>query len=100
MTHRSRYAVATNRKTVIDLLVLDAQNPRSILYHLAEMREQATHLSEAVGKGSASAFSTAIARIHSEIAVLAPETLDTASLQKLGKQIETLSDVLSAEYLT
>jgi uncharacterized alpha-E superfamily protein len=100
MTHRSRYAVATNRKTVIDLLVFDAQNPRSIIYHLAEMREQAAHLSEAVGKGAASAFSSAVAEVHSAIAPLTPETLDTAALQKFGKDIETLSDVLSAEYLT
>ena len=50
MTHRSRYAVATTRNTVIDLLVFDAQNPRSLLYHLAEIRDQAAQLSEAVGK--------------------------------------------------
>ena len=34
MTHRRRYAVATNRETVVDLLALDALNPRSVLYQL------------------------------------------------------------------
>jgi uncharacterized circularly permuted ATP-grasp superfamily protein/uncharacterized alpha-E superfamily protein len=100
MTHRSRYAVATNRKTVIDLLVFDAQNPRSILYHLAEVRDQASQLSEAVGKGPMSDFSRAVLQTHAELAVLTPETLDTAALQKVGDAIAKLSDVLSAEYLT
>ena len=100
MTHRSRYAVATNRKTVIDLLVFDAQNPRSILYHLAEVRDQAAQLSEAVGKGPMSDFSRAVLHTHAELAVLTPETLNTKALLSLGTEIEKLSDVLSAEYLT
>ena len=100
MTHRSRYAVATNRKTVIDLLVFDAQNPRSVLYHLAEIRDQAAQLSESVGKGPMSDFSRAVLHTHAELAVLTPETLDTAALLSLGTEIEKLSDVLSAEYLS
>jgi len=100
MTHRSRYAVATNRKTVIDLLGLDAQNPRSILYHLAEVRDQAAQLSGAVGKVSMSDFSRVVSQMHAALAARAPETLDTATLTTLADEIEKLSDVLSAEYLT
>lgn len=100
MTHRSRYAVATNRKTVVDLLVFDAQNPRSIIYHLAEIRDQAARLSEAVGKGPASDFLRAVSQAHGDLARLTPETLDTAALNRAGEAIAKLSDVLSDEYLT
>ena len=100
MTHRSRYAVATNRKTVVDLLVFDAQNPRSIMYHLAEIRDQAGQLSEAVGKGPASDFLRAVSHVHGALAALTPETLDTAALNKAGEAIAGLSDALSDEYLT
>ena len=34
MTHRRRYAVATSRETVIDLLALDPLNPRSVIHQL------------------------------------------------------------------
>jgi hypothetical protein len=57
-------------------------------------------LSEAVGKGPMSDFSRAVLQTHAELAVLTPETLDTAALQKAGEAIAKLSDVLSAEYLT
>ena len=40
MSHRRRYSISTTRETVIDLLAMDTVNPRSILYHLAELREQ------------------------------------------------------------
>ena len=39
MSHRRRYAVATSRETVVDLLALDTLNPRSVLYHLGEMHD-------------------------------------------------------------
>ena len=39
MSHRRRYAVTTTRETVVDLLALDTLNPRSVLYHLTEIRE-------------------------------------------------------------
>ena len=34
ISHRRRYAVATNRETVMDLLALDSLNPRSVLHQL------------------------------------------------------------------
>lgn len=100
MTHRSRYAVSSNRKTVIDLLALDAQNPRSVLYHLAELREHAEQLATVLGKGPLSAFSHAVRLAHADLAAGSPETLDTAGLEALGDNIARLSDVLSSEYLT
>ena len=39
MSHRRRYAVTTTRETVVDLLALDTLNPRSVLYHLTEIRD-------------------------------------------------------------
>ena len=99
MTHRSRYAVATNRNTVIDLLALDAQNPRSILYHLAEIRDQAAHLADAVGKHASSELSRAVVQAHDDLAAYMPETLNTPALWQIGGEIAQLSSVLSSEYL-
>ena len=100
MTHRSRYSMATNRQTVIDLLALDAHNPRSILYHLAEIQEQSEQLAAAVGKSSMSAFSHAVLMAHTDLAASTPDTLETDGLRALGHTVAKLSDVLSSEYLT
>src|SRR5690606_39036269 len=96
MTHRSRYAVATNRKTVVDLLGLDAQNPRSILYHLTEMRDHAMHLSETLSKGGMSDLSRALLRTYADLAARTPETLDTEALAKISNEIAAVSDILSS----
>jgi uncharacterized alpha-E superfamily protein len=99
MTHRSRYAVSTSRKTVVDLLGLDAQNPRSILYHLTEMRDHAMHLSETLSQGGMSDLSRALLRTFADLAARTPETLDTAALAKIRDEIAALSDILSSSYL-
>ena len=46
MTHRRRYSVETNRNTVIDLLALDGDNPRSIVFQVETLREQQALLPE------------------------------------------------------
>jgi uncharacterized alpha-E superfamily protein len=100
MTHRSRYVVATSRKTVIDLLALDAENPRSILYHLAELRSHAEQLAASVSRPEAQSFLHGVLRVHAELASVTAETLDTAGLNRLHDSIAGLSDVLTGEYLT
>lgn len=100
MTHRSRYAVATTRNTVIDLLALDAQNPRAILYHLAELREHAAELSKAVGREKMSDLLVAVMTVHGELAALAPDAVDSTALDRIADEIGRLSDVLTSEYLT
>jgi uncharacterized alpha-E superfamily protein len=99
MTHRRRYAVATNRNTVIDLLGLDAMNPRSILYHIAELRDQAAYLPGADARGQMSALSRAVLQIHTELVVRTPESLDTATLLQIRASIAGLSDILTAAYM-
>jgi uncharacterized alpha-E superfamily protein len=100
MTHRSRYVVASSRRTVIDLLALDAENPRSILYHLAELRSHAEQLAASVSRPDAQSFLHGVLRIHAELAAATPETLDTVGLNRLHDSISGLSDVLTGEYLT
>ena len=100
MTHRSRYVVATSRKTVIDLLALDAENPRSILYHLAELRRHAEQLAASVSRPDAQSFLHGVLRVHAELAAVSPEALDTAGLNRLHDSIAGLSGLLTGEYLT
>jgi uncharacterized alpha-E superfamily protein len=99
MTHRRRYAVATNRDTVVDLLALDAMNPRAVLYQLAEVKAHVATLPGAEVNGQLSALSRAVLRLHTALAVRSPESLDGAALDALGADVAELSELLSEAYL-
>ncbi len=76
MSHRRRYAVTTTRETVLDLLGLDTLNPRSILYHLTEVRDHTAFLPDATANGQMSALSRAVLQTHTHLAVQTPDTCD------------------------
>ena len=99
MTHRRRYAVATNRETVIDLLALDEMNPRSVQCQLGVIRELVDDLPGAIVNGQMSALSRAALKTHTALAVLTPETLNSAALARTCEEIAGLSDLLTAAYL-
>ena len=54
MSHRRRYALTTTRETVVDLLALDAMNPRAVLYQLGEIKEHVGFLPDAEVNGQLS----------------------------------------------
>jgi uncharacterized circularly permuted ATP-grasp superfamily protein/uncharacterized alpha-E superfamily protein len=99
MSHRRRYAVTTTRETVVDLLALDTLNPRSIAYHLGEVKEHVAFLPEATVNGQMSALSRAVLQLHTGLAVRLPEDLGSAELRALIGEIEALSDLISQTYL-
>jgi uncharacterized alpha-E superfamily protein len=98
ITHRQRYAVTSSRESVVDLLALDAQNPRAILFHLTELRDQADQLTEGP-KGHLTEFARRVLAVHTRAALHAPQTLDPAALRALRGDILDLSGVLSEAYL-
>lgn len=99
LTHRRLFAVATSRATVIDLLACDANNPRSVLYQLQEMKEQVSYLPGAVERGEMSELSRTILKLHAEIAVAAPESFAADRLAEIQLELWRLSEVLTKTYL-
>jgi uncharacterized alpha-E superfamily protein len=99
MSHRRRYAVATTRATVVDLLALDALNPRSVLYHLGELKAHVAWLPDAEIDGQLSHLSRAVLQAHTRLAVETPETVDGTSLRALILELEALSNLVSDSYL-
>ena len=98
MTHRRRYSVTTTRETVVDLMGLDPLNPRSLLFSATEIQEHVAFLPGAHVHGQMSALARAVLHMQASIAVLTPETLDTAALVDVGRQVGTLSDLLTSTY--
>lgn len=100
MTHRRRYAVSTNRETVVDLLALDSMNPRSVLYHLNEVKGHVDLLPGAAAEnGQMSPLFRAVLKVQSGLAVQEPETLDTEALAELAEAIGGLSELIAEAYL-
>lgn len=99
MSHRRRYSVTTTRETVVDLLVLDTLNPRSVLYHLGEIRGHLGYLPAAEVYGQMSPLSRAALQTHTALAIATPDTVDGRSLSELIGAIEGLSNLISDTYL-
>lgn len=99
LTHRRLFAVASGRSTVIDLLGCDADNPRSIHYQLAELKEHIGALPGAREQGQMSEISRAILKLHADVAVATPEALDADALVTIRTDLSGISDLLTKAYL-
>ena len=99
MSHRRRYAVETNRNTVIDLLALDINNPRSILYQIDRIRDEDAELPKSRINGQMSTASRALLLLHTELATAAPNEITTERLWTMRRDISAISDALAALYL-
>ena len=100
MTYQRRYSLGTHRNMVVDLMVFDAMNPRSVLFLLERMRSLIALLPGAEVHGVMSPLARAALRAHAAIAVETPETVDRAALAALGERLDGLSDLVSGAYLT
>ncbi|TCO71647.1 circularly permuted type 2 ATP-grasp protein [Rhodovulum euryhalinum] len=100
MTHRRRYPMATSCNTVVDLLALDAGNPRAVLFQLDVLREQEAMLTEAREGGTLSEIARRILVAHTALSVAAPEEMTTARLREIQSEVRDISVALTARYLS
>ncbi|MDG1119189.1 MAG: circularly permuted type 2 ATP-grasp protein [Flavimaricola sp.] len=99
MTHRQRYAVITTRDTVLDLLVLDESNPRSVRFHLDVICKRLADLTEAGGTGQLSVIDRQALAVQSSVAIQSVALLDAKALRKAKADILALSPALGAAFL-
>lgn len=99
MTHRRRYVVATTRETVIDLLALDALNPRSVRFQVDAFREHAQTLPGADEQGQLSPFARASLQLHTRLTITTVADVDAQALAALLVDLAKLSELLTETYL-
>lgn len=99
MSHRRRYSVTASRDTVVDLLALDPLNPRSIAFHVDEIRDQVSLLPGADVNGQLSELSRAVLRVQADLAVHTPQSLDQPRLVAMGQAIGQLTNDIHAQFL-
>ncbi len=99
ITHRRRYRIDPTRRTVTDLLVLDAANPRSILFQVTSLRRIAEDLPHARVEGRVSPVLALLMPLETALQVADPDDIDTARLAEVRMTLAEVSHRLSATYL-
>ena len=97
MTHRNRYGVEAGTASVVELLALDADNPRAVMHQVAILREQFEHLPQQQ-RAALPAFSRLALRLHTELSIRDAGELDAVALEALAQEIGTLYDQLALAY--
>lgn len=98
MTHRSRYGVNAGPANVMDLLALDAANPRSVMFQVDVLKAELAQLPARDGSNAAPAFVRCVQRVHAALSASDPATLDAAFLSGIGADISSLYDQLATTY--
>jgi len=100
MSHRRRYPVDTNRDTLVDLLVLDRDNPRSIVFQVDRMRTEEERLVQADAGSRTDVVGRLILQLQTELVVAEPTELSSERLLEVRRTVATISDALTERYLS
>ncbi|MXN18046.1 hypothetical protein GR170_09385 [Pseudooceanicola sp. GBMRC 2024] len=102
MTHRHRFPSFTSRESVLSLLLLDPENPRSVLAQCREMLRQLDGL-ERMGEAGLHPHMTPIRRevlrLDTDLAIAQAEDIDPDRLQEIVAATMRLSGLLAETYL-
>ena len=99
MTHRRLYAVTTARETVIDLLLLDELNPRSVLHQIQLIREHLEFLPSRASSSAKTPLMRKVLQMETELATSAADAIDGHELGALAINAASLSGLLGDTYL-
>ncbi len=98
MTHRRRYKVAAGANSYLDLLVLDPLNPRSVVFQVAELREQLQQLPGGMTDGQLSPAAKAVLELHTRLLVATPEEMTPPRLAELSAEITRVAGLIADAY--
>ena len=99
LSYRRTFTFTLSRETVIEFLGFDADNPRSLIFQLNEMRSHMKALPTFDGQGTLSAPHRHLMRVHTDFAVLIADKVGPADLDKLRENIGALSDLIASTYM-
>jgi uncharacterized alpha-E superfamily protein len=98
ITHRRRYNVTSGRLSAIDLLILDASNPRSVAFQAQRMKEEIALLPATAGDGHLSPLTKAVLRLNTQLATTEPQDISAEALAGFRAAIGDMSDLLAQAY--
>lgn len=99
ITHQRRYRIDPTLETVIDLMALDVNNPRSLRYQVTIMRSIAETLPNARKYGRVSSVLSLLLPLEAELSVSTPSDITRERLTALRENMADISNRLSLAYL-
>jgi uncharacterized alpha-E superfamily protein len=100
ITYRQRYLMVAARRPVIDLVMLDPNNPRSVVFQLDRIETHLAALPKRSGAGRLSPVQQIAASIATRLRTAEAAAIDDSVLLGVEQSLMTLSDAISAAYLT
>jgi uncharacterized circularly permuted ATP-grasp superfamily protein/uncharacterized alpha-E superfamily protein len=100
MSHRRRYSVTAGALSAVDLLVLDPLNPRSVLFQLADLRDQIEALPGGIDDEQLSPAAKLALEIHTDLVIAEASDMTPARLNQLADDVGMLSSLIAAAYFT
>lgn len=99
VSHRTRFQIAANGASVIDLLALDPNNPRAVLYHITRSKDHISNLPTQQEDRHMSQVARQVLLLETKLATSAPATITPKVLAQVKQDIWAISDALNASHL-
>lgn len=100
MTYRQRYSIATVRSSVIDLVILDPNNPRSVAFQANAIHQRIFELpGRRIGDEPAAVESLAV-RLDALLQTTRAAQVDEPMLEQIGQDLRELSNLLTQQYFS
>lgn len=100
MTHRNRYGVNAGPLSVIDLLALEPNNPRSVIFQIEKLRSEMAQLPTGGLPAGMPAFIKQVMRLHTELSIRDPAAFDAEYLDSLANDIAGLYSLIAHAYFS
>ena len=100
ITYRQRYVLTTARAPVIDLVVLDPNNPRSVAYQLDRIETHLDALPKRHSPGRLSPPQHLALSLATSLRTAEATTIDTALILGIEDKLMKLSDAIAFSYFT
>jgi uncharacterized alpha-E superfamily protein len=100
ITYRQRYVMIASLAPVIDLIMLDPSNPRSVEYQIDRIEAHLTTLPKRHATGRLSPVQQIAASIATRLRTVDAANVDQTLLAEIEAALMTLSDTVTSAYLT
>jgi uncharacterized circularly permuted ATP-grasp superfamily protein/uncharacterized alpha-E superfamily protein len=100
ITYRQRYVMIAARAPVIDLVMLDPNNPRSVAYQLDRIEHHLSELPSHQGDGRLSPPEIIAVSLAAGLRTADATKIDDAQIAAIEDKLMSLSDEIAAFYLT
>lgn len=100
ITYRRRYVMVAARAPVLDLVILDPNNPRSVAFQAERIAQHLRHLPDHTADGRLNRAEKLMARIVVDLQTTDPQAMEDRQILAIERDLMTLSDVISEQYFT